>query len=334
MKLEVEVLGGYPRSDRLRKALRRLEEKGEESSITVFRILVEDTVLVAGIQVGAGMTRIVDPMLDWHDPLRPFAEAWRGVAIGGLQRWFDNNFFYRVPVFIDLPDPQRYVLAPRVRFLKSLGVGKVKAVLPGPYTFVKLGLDRGGFGFEKLVDAVTEALAREASLAVSVGADIVQVDEPMLGDIDAKSEEVKTVVERINEIVERAGGRVQLAIPYRPPSREVYRVLEGLKARAVILDVADLPDAALRLLEENVYGEAVGLGIIQARNIYTDDYGVVKNWVKKAMEALEKSDVKTIIATTSAWLDLIPFERALEKTRLLGVYAQRLSSELGLELLT
>ncbi len=331
MKLEVEILGGYPRSDRLRRVMRSVEEKGEAPDFDLSRILYEDTLIVVGAQLASGMTRVVDGMLDWHDPLRPFVEAWRGVAIGGLQRWFDNNFFYRVPVFTDLPDVQRYVLAPRVLNLKQLGVGKVKAVLPGPYTFTKLSANRSGRGFWELLDAVTEVLAKEVSAAIAAGADMVQVDEPMLGDIDAEPGEVKEVVERINELSSKAHGRLRVAVAYRPPAPEVYRALEGLRIDGFVMDVVDLPDKALQLIGENVYGRTVGVGLLQARNIYRDPYSRFREMALKALEAAEKGGAETLLVTTSAWLDLIPFTRAIEKTRLLGCYAERLAEEQGLE---
>ncbi len=331
MRLEAEVLGGYPRSDRLRKLLRAAEERGEAPDAEVRRVLEEDTLIVVGAQLGAGLDRVVDGMMDWHDPLRPFAEAWRGVAVGGLQRWFDNNFFYRVPVVVEPPDPKRLVVAPRVRWLRSLGVERVKAVLPGPYTFAKLSQDRAGLGFPRLAEALGELLAREARAAVEAGAEVVQLDEPALGDVDARPEEVRELREVYARISEAASGRVRIAVPYRPPAPEVYRELAEVKVGGLVLDVVDAPEAALELLRrEGAPWPAVGLGVVQARNIYRDDYGRVRGLVEAALRALEGSGARTVVVTTSAWLDLIPFRYALEKTRLLGAYAARLAEELGL----
>jgi 5-methyltetrahydropteroyltriglutamate--homocysteine methyltransferase len=332
VQLEVEVLGGYPRSDRLRKLMRQAEEAGGVSEVELRRVLEEDTILVVGVQLGSGMTRVVDGMLDWHDPLRPFVAAWRGVALGGLQRWFDNNFFYRVPVIVEPPDAQKYVVAPRVRWLRSLGVEKVKAVLPGPCTFAKLSQDRAGMGFWKLVDVLADLVAREASLAIEAGADVVQIDEPMLGDVDASPSEVKQLVSVYNEVAGRVHGRARIAVPYRAPSTEVWKALDGVRVEGIVLDAVDTPKLVAQLLSEAVHGDLVGLGVIEARNIYLDPYDRVRKLVEDLLGRVERGGAKRLLVTTSAWLDLIPFKRALEKTRILGLYARRLAEELGLSL--
>lgn len=319
--VEAEVLGGYPRSARVRKLLRRLEEKGEAGHVETLRAVWEDTLFIIGAQLGAGLDYATDPVLEWHDPLRPFAEAWRNVAVNGLLRWFDNNFFYRIPVFIDAPDPKRYVVAPRVRQLAEAlpGFTRIKVVLPGPVTFTRLSKNKSGKSDEELAEDIAAILAREAKAAAAAGAAVVQLDEPWLADVDATPDDAALAAELASKILgeaKAAGAATRLAIEYNVPEPSVYEKLLDVKnTDYLVIDVADAPEKALSLLGSKGAPSGLGLGIVQARNIYREHYGKVKPWIDRALEAAKP---EKLLLTTSAWLDLIPLQHALEKTNILG----------------
>jgi len=327
VELVADVLGGYPRSTRLRKALRRLEERGEAELTEVQRIIYEETLVVVGAQLGAGMYSVVDGMLDWHDPLRPFAEAWRGVYINGLLRWFDNNFFYRIPVFVEEPDPKRLVLAPRVRMLRSIlpDWARIRVVVPGPYTFTKLSKNRTGRDDRELMGLIAKLLAEEVRRAVEAGASVVQVDEPMFADVDAKPDEASEAVEAINTMFKAAGStETRLAIPYNVPSPDVYERILDVKARTIILDFVDAFERGLKLVKEKgVGGHELGAGIIEARNIYIEPY---ERFASQLDAIISVYNGDRLLITTSTWLDLIPLHYAIEKTKILGCYTARYAS--------
>ncbi|ALL02014.1 putative cobalamin-independent synthase MetE domain containing protein [Pyrodictium delaneyi] len=330
LNIEAEVLGGYPRSERVRKTLRRFEEKAEEGFIDVSRVVWEDTLLVVGAQLGAGLSTIVDPVIDWHDPLRPFAEAWRNVAVDGLLRWFDNNFFYRIPVFTDMPDPKRLVTPPRVIQLRKIlpRFARLKIVLPGPVTFARLSKNMTGRSLEELAAEIASILAREAEKAAEAGAAVVQVDEPFLADIDATSEDAVLAAELASRILSAAaakGASTRLAIPYNVPEPQIYEKLLDVKADYIVLDMVDNPAKVLQLLEAKGLGNhGLGAGIIQARDIYPDNYEKIKEALDKA---LETTKAENLLITTSAWLDLIPLNYAIEKTRIVARIAEQYRAE-------
>ncbi|RUM46671.1 MAG: methylcobalamin--homocysteine methyltransferase [Hyperthermus sp.] len=330
-KLEAEVLGGYPRSERVRKMLRRVEEKAEASSIDALRSTREETLFLLGVQAGAGLTAIVDPMLDWHDPLRPFVEAWRNTAVDGLIRWFDNNFFYRVPVFIDEPDAKRFVLAPRVREYRHIVPNnlRLKVVVPGPVTFAKLSRNLTGKSVEELAADIASILEREVALAVEAGASVIQVDEPYMADVEASKDDAVLAAELVSRVLSPARGKsaTRLAIEYNVPSGEVYERLLDTRVDYIVLDVVDSPGRAMELLKSRgVGGHGLGLGVIQARNIYPDKHSVV---VKLVEEAVNVSEAKSVLLTTSAWLDLIPLPHAISKTNILGYIFSRIANAEG-----
>ena len=331
VKVYAEVLGGYPRSERVRKLLRRLEEKGEAGYVEALRAVWEDTLFILGAQAGAGLDTLTDPVVEWHDPLRPFVEAWRNVAVDGLLRWFDNNFFYRIPVFVDAPDPKRYVVAPRVAQLRQAlpGFTRIKVVLPGPVTFTRLSRNKSGKSDEELAEDIAGILAREARRAAEEGAAAVQLDEPWLADVDATPDDAALAAELASKILgeaKAAGAETRLAVQYNVPEPGVYeKLLDAKNTDYIVIDVADAPEKALRLLEAKGGPSGLGLGVVQARNIYPEHYGQVKPLIEKAVEAAKP---ERLLLTTSAWLDLIPLSYAIQKTNILGHIASHARKDL------
>ncbi len=319
MSIEVvgcDVLTPYPRSDRVRRLLRRLEETGEAGLLETTRAIIEDTVMLLGVQLGAGCSSIADPAVEWHDLLRPFAEAWRGVWINGLNRWFDNNFFYRVPVVDELPDPQRLVTPGRTASLRALlpSWARIRVILPGPVTFTRLARIREGLDPVKVAERVAEILALEAEKSVANGAAVVEIHEPFLGDIDAKPEDAELAAKLASMIASRVEGKAEtrLATYYAPPRPEVWEKLANAKVDMVVIDYVDNPGRASEALSKWT-PENLGLGVINARSIYPEDPVAT---AKKTLEIAVKHGAKKVMVYTSAPLDLIPLRYAVEKTRI------------------
>ncbi|MCE4615665.1 MAG: hypothetical protein F7C09_01190 [Aeropyrum sp.] len=328
VKIEGQVLGGYPRSRIVRRALRQYES-GSYSLLDRERVLHSSALTVIGVQVGQGFPYVVDGMLDWHDIFRPYAEAWRNVTPTGLLRYFDNNFFYRIPLFTGEPEPTDPVLAPRVRSYAPIAEpSKLKVVIPGPVTFTLMSSNRTGVSDEELAEAIARLLAEEVSLAVEAGAGFVQIDEPILSDPKASKDHAALAAELSSMIASRAGGaKTMLSIYFYSPKPEVYEGVLETKVDYIMLDLVDAGGAALRLLErKGCPGHGVGLGVVNARNVYSDEYEAVKGLVEAAMKACQPEEV---LLTTSTWLDLIPYKYSLRKTRLLGYYTHRIAGEMG-----
>ncbi|HID41975.1 MAG TPA: methylcobalamin--homocysteine methyltransferase, partial [Pyrodictium sp.] len=239
-------------------------------------------------------------------------------------------FFYRIPVFTDMPDPKRLVTPPRVIQLRKIlpRFARLKIVLPGPVTFARLSKNMTGRGLEELAAEIASILAREAEKAAEAGAAVVQVDEPFLADIDATLEDAVLAAELASRILSAAaakGASTRLAISYNVPEPPIYEKLLDVKADYIVLDMVDSPAKALQLLEAKGLGShGLGAGIIQARDIYPDSYEKIKETLDKA---LETTKAENLLITTSAWLDLIPLNYAIEKTRMVARIAEQYRAE-------
>ncbi len=318
------VLGGYPRSRYVRHTLRD-EERGEVRVGEPVKAIMLGASTVIGAQVSAGLRFISDGMLDWHDIFRPFAEAWRNVAVDGLLRYFDNNFFYRIPVFLDEPEPTRPVLSPRVRLFKELvEPGDLKVVVPGPVTFARLSDNKSGMDIYELAERIAFALEVEVREAVNAGARVVQVDEPFLADVDATRDDAVLAAELAGRF-SKLGATTILAVYFNMPEPSVYEAMLDAKVDYIAVDVIDAPERASRIISSKGYGgHKPVLGLIDARRVMDDRLGYITDIASKL--ALDAEEVGI---TTSAWLDLIPYRYSLRKTILVGraveLVAERMS---------
>ena len=320
MDVYCSVLGGYPRNRRIRHLVRDFEE-GRVSSVEFNSVLGEEAVFLVGVQRGLGCRYVVDGMLEWHDIFRPFVESWRGVYPSGLLRYFDNNFFYRIPVFHDAPEPFRTVVSPRYQLVKEhLGPASFKAVIPGPVSFLSLSKNETGKDDVWLATKIAEALNRElTALGDSV---VIQVDEPALTDSELYSRVKGSVGDIYSALLEKVNAPVHVSVYFGCILEDAYKELLDVRGLDMVnLDVVDCKRASGIVKEYGIVGRKLGLGVIEARDIYKDSFDRVRELVNSFVDNV---DVEAVHLTTSTWLDLIPFDYAIEKTRLLSEYSSRI----------
>lgn len=322
------MLGGYARSRLVRRLLRDYE-RGLVSQSELERTLAEASAAVIGSQVSSSLLYVTDGMLDWHDIFRPFVEAWRNVTPTGLLRYFDNNYFYRIPVFADEPESSRPVLAPRVRMYARLAEpSALKVVLPGPFTFAFMSENATEKSREELASSIARLLAAEAKAAVEAGARAVQIDEPLLSDQDVTEDQAILAAELASEIAKAsAPAKTILSIYFDVPRPEVYERALAAKVDCLSLDAIDAPARFASLISSKGLRECSVLGLINARNVYDDDLPRLEEIAASASKGVSELGI-----TTSTWLDLIPYDYSLRKTRILGLLVERLASRLGAEL--
>ena len=332
MKVWGMVLGGYPRTRLSRYSLRD-SERGKISTSEYSVNLVKAHSEAIGAQKTAGLPVVVDGMIDWHDIFRPFVESWRNVAVDGLLRYFDNNFFYRIPVFTGEPDIIRPVLAPRVLEYGPLADPAVlKVVVPGPVTMAKLAKNLTEYKFEELAEKIAYSLRMEVEKAVELGAGMVQVDEPILADMDATVDDAALAVDLVAGIVRGFEDKAILAVYFDSPKPEVYEKLLDVRARYLMLDITDARERALKLVEAKGFGSHVPvLGLVDARRIHDDNFDRLISDVETIRKHV---DVDEMVFTTTTWMDLIPFRYSLRKTFLLGLLTEKYAVEKGFELVT
>ncbi|MFQ5920044.1 MAG: hypothetical protein ACE5I4_08405, partial [Thermoplasmata archaeon] len=159
--VEAYLNGIFPRSKALIAATRGLD-RGRVSAKEALETLLDDVRDLIALQREAGFAYLSDGLLNWQDLFRPFVEAWEGLELGGLTRWFDNNTFYRQPMITGQLQP-----SPMAAGFAQAGLlpdGEAwQAVLPGPYTFLTLAENHHYPSPREALHALGEGLKTAAS---------------------------------------------------------------------------------------------------------------------------------------------------------------------------
>ncbi|MCD6313184.1 MAG: hypothetical protein J7L79_05195 [Thaumarchaeota archaeon] len=315
MRLLAGICGSFPRPPALRRALDDLEAGriGEEE----FERILESSIReIVSLQENTGMTLLTSGLLTWHDLLRPFAMRLSGVEPRRLLRFFDNNFYYRCPAIVGRIKWNGPITVDEVRRVKQYTSRLVKAVVPGPYTFLKLSENLFYGSEDLLVDDLIEALRSEID-ALGEVSDFVQVDEPSLADPELSRAERLRGVDVVNELLSRVkvpSERIIVAT-YFNLDPERYSLLLEVKA-GLHLDLRSTADEAKEaLLEYGFDGKLLSLGVIDSRSIFPEDPRELVYWVSSM---LDSASPETLIFSTSSWLDYLPFSEAVRKLDALG----------------
>ena len=315
MRLLAGICGSFPRPPALRRALDDLEA-GRIGEREFERVLERSIREVVSLQENTGMTLLTSGLLTWHDLLRPFATRLSGVEPRRLLRFFDNNFYYRCPAIVDRIRWNEPITVDEVRRVRQYASRFVKAVIPGPYTFLKLSENLFYGSEDLLVDDLIEALRSEVDALGGV-ADFVQVDEPSLVDPELSRAEWLRGVDIVNELLSRVkfpGERVIVAT-YFNLDPERYSLLLEVKA-GLHLDLRSTAEGAREaLLEYGFDGKLLSLGVIDSRSIFPEDPRELVYWVSSMLDSVSP---ETLIFSTSSWLDYLPFSEAVRKLDALG----------------
>jgi 5-methyltetrahydropteroyltriglutamate--homocysteine methyltransferase len=310
MKKMTEVLvhlsGNLPRSEELFGVLRRYG-RGKATWEEVRSAALAETSEWIRLERELGFDLLTDPMLLWHDHFRPFAERWSGLEVDGLARWFDNNLFYRVPVFREKPSGHGDVLAEYI-FAEALRGRSAKLILPEPFTMVMLSNRRLQVSPEELAVDVARLLAEEVTHFLKhtgLQVELLQLSAPYVVSRRLNPAEVDAVTESIKVLKRKTGLRVQLHTFFyslgnaRGWIEDAGADVVGFDATVTSLD---------EVLDSGLRGE-VAVGIVDSRSSRVER----PDEVMGALRALADAGFTRIHLTTTTDLEYVPPEVARSK---------------------
>ena len=266
MTLKTTVIGAYPKigegldGQELRRALHR-HDRGEIGDADLDKVFDEVTRSAIGEIESAGIDVRNDAQIRWHDLLSPFARTWSGVEAGPLERFYDNNTYFRQPVIDGPIVTDGRSLVRDYTFARGVAKSQLKAAIPGPLTFATLAArDEQYRTLEDRVLAVADATAREIAGLKAAGATMIDIEDPA---VVASPKHI--------ELAREAYGRFadpDLAITlvtYFFPADAVLESLASFPVAAVGIDVRSRDTTAFDRLDA-FRTQDVLLGVVDARN--------------------------------------------------------------------
>lgn len=238
-----------------------------------------DHVLDTATMVGA-----VPDRYEWKgprvDPDTYFAMA-RGVGRKAGQKdvpamemtkWFDTNYHYIVPEFVKGQQFSLGSLKPVVEFLeaKSLGI-QTRPVLLGPISFLLLGKTKeSGFDPLLLLDRLLPVYEDILRRLAEVGADWIQIDEPMLA-LDAGEETKRAFTASYEKLSHVSSGLRILLATYFAGLGENTATAVNLPVAALHVDLVRAPEQLEHVLKNIPSTLMLSLGVVDGRNIWKTD---------------------------------------------------------------
>lgn len=306
--MKTTVIGGYPKNSDERQDLRRAlhrADRGELSEADLDRVYDETTAWAIGEIEQSGVDVVNDGQIRWDDLLAPFAAGWANCERGPLERFYDNNTYFRQPVIKGpITTDGKLLVTPYLR-AKAVAKRQLKAAIVGPLTFATLTAeDRHYRDLEARTLAVAGALAQELRGLKSAGAMLVDVEEPAL----VARPELVDLARRAFTTLAAAG--VDLALqPYFFPADPVVAELATFPVAQIGLDVRSRPTHVLDRLA-SLKDKTVVLGIVDARNTALETPRELAELIERAIGQLPYDRV-WFSPTTS--LEYLPHDVAVRK---------------------
>ena len=235
-----------------------------------------------------------------------------------MTKWFDTNYHHLVP---ELSTETRFRLAsdkPLAEFREALQAGvRTKPVLLGPITFLWLAKPDPDAPApadlhqlkRELLEPLLEIYAQVLRRLEALGADWVQLDEPLLPLVERAS--VREAYGRSYRFLAEAAPRLRLMVAsyFAPLADNLQTFLElpvdGLHVDAV-RGAADLP----RLLERFPRGRALSLGVVDGRNVWRTDLLTAWSQLERARAA---AGAGSVMVAPSCSLLHVPYSLRAEE---------------------
>jgi 5-methyltetrahydropteroyltriglutamate--homocysteine methyltransferase len=228
-----------------------------------------------------------------------FAMA-RGLQNGGagldipameMTKWFDTNYHYIVPEFVQGQEFGLGSTKPVDEFREAQSLGfSTRPVLLGPVSYLLSGKMAGGRPADqlKLLDRLLPVYEEVLKLLQNAGADWVQIDEPCL--VLDLPEEAHTAFRTSYQGLSAVGLRLLVAT-YFGGLRNNVRTALSLPIAALHLDLVREPEQLEQVVEQLASDITLSLGVVDGRNIWRTNLDRAFRLIEQAMGQLGQDRV-------------------------------------------
>lgn len=312
--MKTTVVGSFPKvwegrgGTKLIGAISR-RERGDISYKGLCDIFDEVTKRVIQEQERIGIDIITDGQLRWEDIVTPFAKDISGFEINGLNRFFNNNVYYRRPVVKNKISGNGALIVDEIEFAKAcVKTSQLKAVLCGPYTFARLSENRFYRNENRLILDIAKVLNEEVKRLDRLGIQYIQLDEPSLGWEPPR--EIKGVIEAINIVFDGCRLAKKALYIYFGSADKILSKLLKCDIDILGLDMSFEPLNTIKLVKEVDFTKEFGLGCVDARNTKLEDKDTLKRLFDKLCKVVSPDRV---YVSPNCGLEFLPHDVAVAK---------------------
>lgn len=322
--MKTTVIGAYPKigdepaAQELRRALHR-RDRGEIGDAELDEVYDAATRNAIAEIESAGILTVNDGLTRWDDLLAPVARAWSGVARGPLERFYDNNTYYRQPEITGPIETDGRSLVRDYTFAVGVAKNRLKATVPGPLTFATLtARDDHYRSLEERTLAAADAIAKEIAGLAGAGAHLIDIEDPAVVAAPKYIELAREAYSRLADT-----GHALALVTYFFPADTVLESLASFPIGGIGLDVRSRETTAFERLDA-FRTQFVILGVVDARNTRLETAEEVARYAERALKLVPQE--RLILAPTTS-LEYLPRDVARAKLQALVAGARLASGE-------
>jgi len=289
--------GIFPRSEKLIDITRTKQNYHED--------LLAESVKIVEYQKSKGLKIISDPQITWEDMFRPLALSADGISVNGLNRYFETNTFYKVPVIVSKPAVKEGSLK------KYLTAGASLISFPDPFTFSCLSKDEFYIDKKAFIRGLGDLIASFAAEVSKAGYEYLVLKAPSYGNCEFKGYE-ESIKEALSSIKNAFKGKI-IAHVYFYRNMESLNFLTSSPLDGLGVDMYSFQVDDLKKLENK--GKDLALGLINGLNTKMETKERVIDVVKKINTDHE------LYITNNVDFEFLPQKFALKKVDLLSKIA-------------
>jgi len=320
------VTGVLPRSSKLIEQTRAYERRkiSDKELGESFEKATENAIRA---QISAGLDYVTDGMLKWQDLLRPFTENLKGITVGSLARWFNNNTFYRKPIITDYVKREKNVVNNMMQLEKLPKNLPWKAILPAPYTFVSLSENQYYKDEAEFMFKFAEIINEEIKSLAEIGFSYIQLSDPALVYDPLTPNLKKDKLALVNDVLETAVKGTTTKTCLQTFFGDFSKILpEALDFPVDHLGI-DLYETDFEKLKEYNFEKGVALGLIDSRSSLVEEQNELVAAAERIIESVYRSRIEEVFICPNCDLDFLPWERAQEKMKVISSVTKRLGEK-------
>ncbi len=318
--------GIFPRTEELIEATMAYE-RGWIGEGKLGKAFEKGTSEVISAQLASGLCYVSDGMLKWQDLFRPFTENLSGVKAGSLERWFNNNMFYRKPIIVDEMWREKSIVK-KALCIKCLPKRLPwKAVLPAPYTFVQLSENRFYKSKTEFMFKYAEILREEIRDLAKLGFKYIQLSDPALVFEPTTPSLSKDALAAVKETLKVATKGIHVKTSLQTFFGDFSKILpEALEFPVEHLGI-DMYETDFERLKEHDFQKGVALGLVDSRSSLVENADGLVRIAREIIASLYPSGLKDVFVCPNCDLEFLPWKRAKEKLHILSEVTEGLREE-------
>lgn len=307
--------GIFPRDETLIEAT-RLYERGKLDKRELNKAYEKSTIKIVEAQLAAKFSYITDGMLNWQDLMRPFATNIKGIKLGGLARWFNNNMFYRKPIVTNEILREKSILENHIQLKFLPKSSPWKAILPAPYTFVQTCENCFYKNKEELMFKYAEILCDEIKQLTKLGFNYIQLSDPALVYTPTNLEKLKGKLETVAEALRIIKKETSAEICLQTFFGDFTQILPDALDFPVDHLGIDLYETNLSTLKEYHFKKGVALGLVNSRSSLLENPDELNNIAQEILDSIYTSKIGDVFVCPNCDLEFLPLKKGRQKMQI------------------